>query len=158
QYIIDKNGLINNNDSIIFFHYRTDRMYQLIKRILQEEFQNQTLTTMIQISEEFENVNVAFPRLEVSNTMSEVISKAGLKQLHITETEKFPHLTFFLNGEKESEMIGEEWQMIESNRFIKPYYNVEPSMQNFKIAEHVINAIQSDSYDFIIINFSSADM
>lgn len=157
QYVIDKEGMIEKNDGVIFFHYRTDRLYQLVKRLIQEELPNQSITTMINVSEEF-NVNIAFPRLPVNDTLAEVISKEGLKQLHITETEKYAHLTFFLNGEKEKEMPNEEWKLIESNRFIKPYYNYEPSMRNFDITKNITQAIGNDSYDFIISNLSSPDM
>lgn len=157
QYVIEKTGMIEKNDGVIFFHYRTDRLYQLVKRLIQEELPNQSITTMINVSEEFD-VNIAFPRLPVNDTLAEVISKAGLKQMHITETEKYAHLTFFLNGEKEKEMPNEDWKLIESNRFIKPYYNFEPSMRNFDIAKNIIQAIENDTYDFIISNLSSPDM
>lgn len=157
QYLLDEKGLIKKNDGVIFFHYRTDRLYQIIKRLTQEDISNLSITTMISVSEEF-NVNIAFPRLKVDNVLAEVISKSGLKQLHTTETEKYAHLTFFLNGEKEKEMPNEHWKLIESNRFIKPYYNFEPSMRNFDITKEVLNGIESNEYDFIIANLSSPDM
>lgn len=157
QYLLDKTGMIEKNDGVIFYHYRTDRLYQIVKRMIQEEFSNLSITTMINVSDEFD-VNIAFPRFPINDTLAEVISKAGLKQLHITETEKYAHLTFFLNGEKENEMPNEDWKLIKSNRFIKPYYNFEPSMRNFDIAKNIIQAIENDTYDFIISNFASPDM
>lgn len=158
QSIFNEQGLIKDNDSIIFFHYRTDRLYQIVKRVIQEYFKNQHITTFISVSEEFNNVHVAFPRDEIKQTLAEVISNTGLKQLHVTETEKFPHLTFFLNGEKEKEFPHETWKMFESNRFVKPFYGFEPSMRNFEICKEVISAIESDQFDFVIANFSSPDM
>lgn len=158
QYVLDENSLLQENDGLIFMHYRTDRIYQILKRIIQQEFQNLSITTMIRISEEFENVHVAFPREKIENTLAEAISTAGKTQLHITETEKFPHLTFFLNGERENELPGETWKLIESHRFIKPSYDLEPSMRNFDITKEVINAIEEDKYDFIVMNLSSPDM
>jgi len=158
QYIIDKKGMINKNDGVIFYHYRTDRLYQIVKRLIQEDLSNLSITTFISVSEEFTNVNLAFPRLKVENTLAEVISKAGLKQLHVTETEKYAHLTFFLNGEKEKEMVNEDWKMIESNRFIKPYYSLEPSMRNFDITKEILAGVEQNKYDFIISNLSSPDM
>ena len=80
-----------------------------------------------------------------------------LSQLHVTETEKFAHLTYFLNGERETEFPQEEWKMFESNRFVKPRYQYEPSMRNFQIADKIIEGIKDEKYDFIIANFSSPD-
>lgn len=158
NYVIDQKGMITKDDGVIFFHYRTDRLFQIVSRVLKEKLENLSVSTFISVSDEFKDVNIAFPRLEVSNTLAEIISENGKKQLHITETEKYAHLTFFLNGEKEKEMPNETWSLIESNRFIKPYYNLEPSMRNFDIAKEVVDAITHDKYDFIIINLSSPDM
>jgi 2,3-bisphosphoglycerate-independent phosphoglycerate mutase len=158
QYAISQNLTIDDKDGVIFYHYRTDRLYQIVKRLIQEELKDIEITTFISVSEEFSQVHLAFPRLKVDNTLAEVISKEGLTQFHITETEKYAHLTFFLNGEKEKEMVNEEWKLIESNRFIKPYYNVEPSMRNFDITKEIIKSIENDKYDFIISNLSSPDM
>lgn len=157
QYLLDESGTIKKNDGVIFFHYRTDRLYQLVKRIMQDENLKLKVITMINVSEEFD-VEIAFPRVHVSNVLAEVISNADLKQLHTTETEKYAHLTFFLNGEKEKEMPFEEWKLVESNRFVKPYYAFEPSMRNFDITKNIIDGIVEDKYDFIIANLSSPDM
>lgn len=157
QYLLDKTALVKKNDGIIFFHYRTDRLYQLVKRVIQETELNLKVITMINVSEEFD-VEMAFPREPVQNVLAEVISKAELSQLHTTETEKYAHLTFFLNGEKEKEMPNEHWKLVESNRFVKPYYNFEPSMRNFEITKNVIGGIENGEYDFIICNLSSPDM
>ncbi|MEP7103616.1 MAG: 2,3-bisphosphoglycerate-independent phosphoglycerate mutase [Candidatus Dojkabacteria bacterium] len=158
HYVINEDGKIGANDSVIFFHYRTDRLYQIVKRLLQEEIKNLNVTTFISVSEEFESVQLAFPRDKISDTLAEVISNAGLAQFHVTETEKYPHLTFFLNGEKEKEMPHEEWKMIQSNRYVKPYYNFEPSMRNYDITQDIVDAVNSDKYSFIIANLSSPDM
>lgn len=158
QYSFDKKVKLKANDAILCFHYRTDRQYQILKRILDEKLPNLKVASFVRASEEFKNVEVIFPREEVSQTLAEVISKNGLKQLHVTETEKFPHLTFFLNGERESEFPHETWKLFESNRFVKPKYDFEPSMRNFQIAERIMEAIEHDEFDFIVSNFSSADM
>lgn len=158
QYLLNEEGVIKPNDSVIFFHYRTDRLYQLVKRIIEQNIENLHLTTMIRVSEEFENVAVAFPREEINNTLAETIYKQGFSQLHITETEKYAHLTFFFNGEREHPFPHEEWKLIESNRFVKPFYNFEPNMRNFDICNGIVNAINTDAFDFIIANFSSPDM
>jgi 2,3-bisphosphoglycerate-independent phosphoglycerate mutase len=158
QYLIDKESVVKNNDSFLFYHYRQDRMYQLIKGIRDLKIKNLKVATFIQGSEEFDDVLVAFPRLEVTNTLGETISKAGKTQLHITETEKFAHLTFFLNGERESEFPGETWRMLESNRYVKPNYNLEPTMRSFDITKEIVIAIEESKYDFIAVNFCSPDM
>lgn len=157
QYLLDESGLIKKNDGVIFFHYRTDRLYQLVKRITQSEDLKLKVITMINVSEEFK-IDTAFPRVHVNNVLAEIISQAELKQLHTTETEKYAHLTFFLNGEREKELPFEEWKLVESNRFVKPYYAFEPSMRNFEITKNIIDGIQEDKYDFIIANLSSPDM
>lgn len=158
QYILNKDGLLQNSDGLIIFHYRTDRIYQIIRRILDEKFENFEITSFVQASEEFSSVNVAFPRERITETLAETLANHKLKQLHVTETEKFPHVTFFLNGEKEKEYENETWKMFESNRYIKPMYNFEPSMRNFEISKEIVSAIENDSQDFIVANFSSADM
>src|SRR5690606_27587474 len=107
QYIFNKNGLIQNNDGLIIFHYRTDRIYQIIRRILDAKFENFEITAFCDASEEFKEVNVAFPRESIRGTLAEAIAVSKRKQLHVTETEKFAHLTFFLNGEREHQLTRE---------------------------------------------------
>jgi 2,3-bisphosphoglycerate-independent phosphoglycerate mutase len=158
QYVIDEDASLKPGDGLIFFHYRTDRIYQILHRMIEEKLDDFSLTSFVQPSDEFTELKVAFPKPDVTNTLAEVISKAGLKQLHITETEKYPHLTYFLNGQRESEFPREEWIMHESNRFVKPRYNFEPSMQNYKITNSIIKAVLSDDYDFVVTNLSSPDM
>jgi 2,3-bisphosphoglycerate-independent phosphoglycerate mutase len=158
QYVFQPGGVFKPNDGIIMFHYRTDRQYQIVKRILDADITNLKVASFVKASEEFTNLEVAFPREKIDNTLAEVLSQHQKTQLHITETEKYPHLTYFLNGEREVEFAGEEWQMFESNRLIKPRYSFEPSMRNFDIARRLIQAIEEERHDFIIVNFSSPDM
>lgn len=158
QFVFGENTKLKANDSLICFHYRTDRQYQIIKRILQEDITNFLVVSFVKASEEFNTVKIAFPREHIDSTLAEVIANNNLSQLHVTETEKFPHLTYFLNGERENEFTGEEWKMFESNRFVKPMYQFEPSMRNFQIANTIIEAINHDQYNFIVANFSSPDM
>src|SRR5690606_17831595 len=96
QFLIDEGGLIKDNDSVIFFHYRTDRMYQLLKTTLDQKL-NLNVVTFISVSDDLKT-KVAFPRPEVSQTLARSISEAGKSQLHLTETEKYTHLTFFFNA------------------------------------------------------------
>ncbi|MFW5702708.1 MAG: 2,3-bisphosphoglycerate-independent phosphoglycerate mutase [Candidatus Dojkabacteria bacterium] len=158
SFILDEKGLIKSNHGIIFTHYRTDRLYQLAHKILNSELENISLCSFVSPGENFKQLKVAFPREQVSDTLPEVIAEAGLRQMHITETEKFPHVTYFFSGENEKELPGEVWEKIESNRFVKPRYNFDPDMQNFPIAQRIIEATEGDKFDFILANFSSPDM
>lgn len=158
QYVLSKKNKLSPKDGVIMTHYRTDRQFQLIKRLLQEKIENIEITSFVKASEEFDTLNIAFPRDEVEGTLAEVIAENGLKQLHVTETEKFAHLTYFLNGQRETELPNETWKMFESNRYVKPQYALEPTMRNFAIAQEINDAVINDSYDFIVANFSSPDM
>lgn len=158
HYVLNEEGKIKANDTVIFTHYRTDRLYQIVTRLIKEQLNNLRVVTFINVSEELSDVKIAFPREKIVNTLADVLSAEEKTQLHITETEKFAHLTFFLNGEKEKELPMETWEMLQSNRYVKPFYNFEPSMRNFDITSKVVEAINSDKYDFIILNLSSADM
>jgi 2,3-bisphosphoglycerate-independent phosphoglycerate mutase len=157
QYLVDENGLIKENDAVIFTHYRTDRLHQILQSLINENIKNLKIITFIEVSEEMKS-GIAFPREVITHTLAQTISEADKKQLHITETEKFTHLTFFLNGGREKEYPREEWMLLQSNRFAKPFYNFDPAMQAFKIAEEIIKRIENDSEDFIIANFSNTDM
>jgi len=157
QYIFSSDSQLKNQDGVFFFHFRSDRMYQLTKRILDLNLKIK-LGAFIEASEEFKGMEVAFPRIKLDHTLAETISKAGLRQIHITETEKFPHLTYFLNGEREHEFPLEKWKMFESNRYVKPRYNLEPSMRNYEITKELIKTIEQDESDFYVVNISSADM
>lgn len=159
QFVLNKKGVVRENDSIFFFHLRTDRIYQIIKRFFNENLKNTMIGSFCQpSSEEFTKLEVAFPREYISDTLAETISKNNFSQIHIAETEKFPHITYFFNGERDTEFSKEEWKLHESNRFIKPYYDIEPSMKNFEITSSIIEAVNSQKYDFILANYSSPDM
>lgn len=157
QYLIDKDGIIKPNDSLIFFHYRTDRMYQIVKGVLDKEIKNLSVTTFIEISEDFKT-NIAFPRMLITNTLAQTIADAGKTQFHLTETEKYTHLTFFFNGGREKEFNKEEWKRLQSNRQVKPFYNFEPSMKNFDITDEILEKIKENKTDFMVVNFASPDM
>ncbi len=156
QCILDEKGTVKDGDSVIFFHYRTDRAFQLISKCLEQK-QKVNYVSFVKVSDDFA-IPVAFPRLEITHTLAGAIADANKKQLHITETEKFAHLTFFMNAGREKEYSHEDWQMFQSNRFVKPYYNFEPSMRAFEITDQIVEFIKSDKYDFIVINYPNADM
>ncbi|BCX13691.1 MAG: 2,3-bisphosphoglycerate-independent phosphoglycerate mutase [Candidatus Dojkabacteria bacterium] len=157
QFLIDLEGLVSENDSVITMHYRSDRIFQLQQSLLNEKIKNLKITGFISASNEFD-IAEAFPREEINNTLSETLAKYEKKQLHITETEKFSHLTYFFNGGREKEFSNETWKLIQSNRFVKPFYNFEPSMRVTEITSEVINAIEQDKYDFLVVNYPNCDM
>jgi 2,3-bisphosphoglycerate-independent phosphoglycerate mutase len=132
-------------------------MYQLCKRIAEEKLINTRLTSFIEYSEEVKT-EVAFPRPLINHTLAETLSANNKKQYHISETEKYTHLTFFFNGGKEHEYEGEIWKRFISNRYVKPYYNYEPSMRAFDITKDVIKQVKSNKQDFIVINYPNTDM
>ncbi len=157
QFIIDKKGIIKKHDAIITTHYRTDRMYQLQKALLDKNIPNLYFAGFLSASEEFE-IKEAFPRPEINHTLAQTISQAGKTQAHITETEKFTHLTYFFNGGAEKELDKEEWELIKSERFVKPFYNFEPSMRAIDISKKIIQKIHEGKTDFIVANLANCDM
>ncbi len=158
QYLLDSDGTIKSGDAAFIFHYRTDRIYQLISRLYTESLKDFMLGSFVSPGEEFTKLQVVYPRVKITDTLAETLSKNGKIQMHLAETEKFPHVTYFFNGEREKELPEEIWTFFESNRFVKPMYNFDPSMQNDKITEEIIKSINEKSADFILANLSSADM
>ena len=158
QFILEKNGTIKPDDAVILFNYRTDRAYQIIKELLDRKIKNLMVTTFVEVSEEFKQCLVAFPRQEINLTLSEVLSVNKRRQYHLSETEKFTHITKFFNGGREVRFDLEDWEVVESNRFIKPQYNLEPSMKCFTLAQKTIDKIEESKTDFIMVNFPNADM
>ncbi len=157
QFVLDDKGLIKDNDAVIFFHYRSDRLFQIVKALIDRKIKNLQITTLIEVSEDIKT-DMAFPRVAVTHTLAQLVSEAGKTQYHLSETEKFTHLTFFFNSGREKEYPGESWELIKSNRFVKPYYNLEPTMRAFNITEKIIAKIEENKTDLILVNFPNADM
>lgn len=157
QILINENGVIKGGDAVIFTHYRSDRLYQIVKALVDKKIEKLQVTTFIEVSEDIKT-DVAFPRPLLTNTLSEVLSNNNKIQYHLTETEKYTHLTYFFNGGKEKELPNETWELIKSNRFVKPHYNFEPSMQSFTITQKLIDKIIENKTDFMVVNYPNADM
>ena len=162
----DKNfGRINDNDSIIFFNFRPDRARQITRAFVDDDFQffdrkkinNIKFLCFTDYDETIKNKLVAFEDIKISNTIAEIISKNNLKQLHIAETEKYAHVTFFLNGGIEEPFPNEERILIPSPKDVKTY-DEKPEMSAEKVCENVVNAIKEEKYDFIVVNFANPDM
>lgn len=147
---------LKKNDGVFFFNFRADRSRQLTSKILEKEKEeNICFLTMTDYGEDY-NTLVAYPTIKIETTLSKEISKAGLTQAHIAETEKFAHVTYFFNGGIEGCYKGEEHILIPSRKDIKTY-DLAPCMGAEKIADKAIEQIKKGT-DFILINFANADM
>ena len=154
---------IEENDSVIFFNFRPDRAREITRAIVDEEFDGferdyfkTNFVTFTNYDETIKNVSVAFKKAEIKNTFGEIISKHGMTQLRIAETEKYAHVTFFFNGGEEKQYEGEDRILIPSPKV--ETYDMKPEMSAFEVTENVLNAIHSRKYDSIILNFANPDM
>ena len=154
---------IEENDSVIFFNFRPDRAREITRAIVDEEFDGferdyfkTNFVTFTNYDETIKNVSVAFKKYEIKNTFGEIISKHGMTQLRIAETEKYAHVTFFFNGGEEKQYEGEDRILIPSPKV--ETYDMKPEMSAFEVTENVLNAIHSRKYDSIILNFANPDM
>lgn len=154
---------IKDNDACIFFNFRPDRARELTKAFVLPSFdkfaRQQLKNLMFATFTEYEKdlpVRVAYPPQLIETCLARVISDAGLKQLHIAETEKYAHVTFFLNGMNEAEYPGEERVIIPSPRVST--YDKAPEMAAMQIAERVVQEVGKGQFDFIVLNFANPDM
>ncbi len=156
-------GAIKDHDAVIFTNYRSDRARQITQAFTIpsfDKFSRQPIADLHFVAmAEYEKGTpaiVAFPPENISACLAKAASDAGLKQLHIAETEKYAHVTFFLNGRIEEEFPGEDRVIIPSPRVSS--YDQAPAMSTPKIAERIVKEVQNDKYDLIIANFANADM
>jgi 2,3-bisphosphoglycerate-independent phosphoglycerate mutase len=149
-------GCIQANDAVIFANFRSDRAKQLAEKFAKSEIDNLKYVAMTKYSDDLD-VRVAFPPEEIKNTLSEVIAQNGLKQLKVTETEKFTHLTFFFNAQKYEPEIGEDRILIDSNKDVKTH-DEKPEMKVMEITAELEKALAENKYDFIATNLVNCDM
>ena len=154
---------IKENDVVICFNFRTDRLREITIALTQNdmpEYGMKTIplyyVTMARYDENFKNVKVIFDKDDVKDSLGEVLSKYGKKQLRIAETEKYPHVTFFFSGGREKAFEGEKRIMIPSPKVAT--YDLKPSMSANEVKEAVIKEIFTEGPDFICLNFANADM
>ncbi len=154
---------IGKKDSVIFFNFRPDRAREITRTLVDEEFNefetkklDLCFVCMTQYDETIPNVNIAFKPTALVNTFGEYISKKGLKQLRIAETEKYAHVTFFFNGGEEKQYQGEDRILIPSPKV--ETYDLKPEMSAYEVTEKVVEAIESEKYDSIILNYANPDM
>jgi 2,3-bisphosphoglycerate-independent phosphoglycerate mutase len=156
---------IQEHDEGIFFNFRSDRARQLTEALTKPAFDGfdrgkvpgipMSMTTMTRYEEGLP-VHIAYHPTDVTWPIARVISEAGMRQLHTAETEKYPHVTFFLNGGREEPFPGEDRTMIPSPKIAT--YDLQPEMSAPGVCDTVVEAIGGGTYDFIIVNFANADM
>ena len=156
-------GKVSENDSVVFFNFRPDRARELTRTIVDEDFSGferdyfkTCFVTMTQYDATMPNVEVAFKPEQLVNTFGEYISKKGLRQLRIAETEKYAHVTFFFNGGVEKPYDGEDRALINSPKVAT--YDLKPEMSAYEVTDEVVKRIDSGEYDVIILNFANCDM
>jgi len=154
---------ICENDSVIFFNFRKDRAREITRSLVDKEFNGFKreyfplyYVCFTNYDATIENVNIAFKEEELKNTFGEVIAKNGLKQLRIAETEKYAHVTFFFNGGEEKQYEGEERILIPSPKVAT--YDLQPEMSAVEVTDNVVEAINSEKFDTIILNYANPDM
>ena len=144
----------NKNDAFWMLNFRTDRIKQILTLLLDNGYK---VLNMVDCGEEIDNrADVLFPTQEVQNTLGEILSRNGIKQLRIAETEKYAHVTYFFNGGKDIQYDGEDRILVPSPK-VKDYAET-PDMSATAIKEKVIEAIKTSSHQVIIVNFANADM
>jgi 2,3-bisphosphoglycerate-independent phosphoglycerate mutase len=156
-------GRIKENDVGIFFNFRADRARELSYVLSENDFKefdrgnNLTihLVNMTQYDEKLKTP-VAFPPNKLKNILPEVLSRRGLKQLRIAETEKYAHVTFFFNGGEETPFEGEDRILVHSPKV--PTYDLKPEMSAYEVTDKIVQAIESKKYDFILLNYANPDM
>ncbi len=158
-------AVIKDGDSVVFFNFRPDRAREITRCFCDDAFDGfdrgerirTTYVCFTDYDETIENKEVAFKKETLENTLHEYVASKGLKQLHTAETEKYAHVTFFFNGGIESKSEGEEWILVDSPKDVATY-DLKPEMSAYKVCDVLCDAIRSDKYDLIVINFANSDM
>jgi 2,3-bisphosphoglycerate-independent phosphoglycerate mutase len=156
-------GTIQEGDVVFCFNFRTDRLRQMTTVLTQKdmpEFGMKTLPlyylTMCTYDENFKGIHVPFTKDNVENTLGETVSKNGLKQIRIAETEKYAHVTFFMNGGREEEFPGEKRILINSPKVAT--YDLKPEMSAFEVKDAIVAELNKGEVDFVALNFANGDM
>ena len=157
-------GRIKEGDVVIFINFRNDRAKEITQVLTQQDMPEEGMTTikdlkyycMTPYDASFKGVKVLFPKDDVTNTLGEYISSKGLKQLHTAETEKYAHVTFFLNGGREKPYDGEDRILVPSPK--EPTYDLQPEMSAYEVKDKLVASIKKNVYDFIVVNFANGDM
>jgi 2,3-bisphosphoglycerate-independent phosphoglycerate mutase len=165
--VVSENGkpiaTIQNDDVVIFFNFRTDRGRELTEALSQKDFHefnmhklNLYYVTMTNYDETYENVHVIYDKDNLTETLGEVLEKAGKTQIRIAETEKYPHVTFFFSGGRETPFIGETRILRNSPKVAT--YDLQPEMSAFELKDALIPELKKGEVDFVCLNFANGDM
>ncbi len=163
--VIDGTKRIGANDSVVFFNFRPDRAREITRTFVDSEFAGferkngffpLTYVCMTQYDATMPNVEIAFKPQSLQNTLGEYLSKMGKTQLRIAETEKYAHVTFFFNGGVEKQYDGEDRILVASPKVAT--YDLQPHMSAYEVTDKCVEAIKSDKYDVVILNFANCDM
>jgi 2,3-bisphosphoglycerate-independent phosphoglycerate mutase len=154
--IVGQTRTVGEGDACIFFNFRPDRARQLTQRFNEYTWKNGIFATMTKYEETFPNPVLFGPRPQF-DTFGEVISRAGLSQLRLAETEKYAHVTYFFNGGREDVFPGEDRELVPSDRSV-PTYDLAPAMRAKEITDIAVRDIEQHRHDVIIMNYANADM
>ncbi len=157
-------GTVKEGDAVIFFNYRNDRAKEITEVLTQRDMPESGMHTipglryycMTPYDSSFTGVKIIFDKENVKNTLGEYLSGQGKKQLHIAETEKYAHVTFFFNGGREEPFEGEERILVNSPKVAT--YDLKPEMSAYEVKDRLAEAIGTEKYDFIVVNFANGDM
>ena len=157
-------GTIQEGDVVIFINFRNDRAKELTQVLTQQDMPEEGMKTipglqyycMTPYDASFQGVHILFPKENVTNTLGEYLSTKGLKQLHTAETEKYAHVTFFFNGGREAPYEGEDRILVPSPKVAT--YDLKPEMSAYEVKDKLVAAINTQEYDFIVVNFANGDM
>ncbi|MBQ6203551.1 MAG: 2,3-bisphosphoglycerate-independent phosphoglycerate mutase [Prevotella sp.] len=158
------NGVIEEGDVVIFINFRNDRAKELTQVLTQQDMPEQGMKTipalkyycMTPYDASFQGVSILFPKENVEDTLGEYLSKQGKKQLHTAETEKYAHVTFFFNGGREKPFENEDRILVPSPKVAT--YDLKPEMSAYEVKDKLVGAINTQEYDFIVVNFANGDM
>ena len=161
--LLEKNGLIQENDVFLCFNFRTDRGRQITRALSQEDFPEFGMKTiplhfctMTMYDESFKDIQVVFGTEEIKMTMGEYLSVNGLTQIRAAETEKYPHVTFFFSGGEENEFEGEKRILVNSPKVAT--YDLQPEMSAPLLTDKLLNEFEEGTTDFFCINYANTDM
>ena len=156
-------GTIQDGDFALCFNFRTDRCREITQVLTQTDIPEQEMkklsldyTTMTQYDQSFKGVHVIFANDDLNNTLGQIIAGQGLKQIRIAETEKYPHVSFFFSGGRETPFDGEKRIMVPSPKVAT--YDLQPEMSAFELTEAILPEIRQQTADFICLNFANTDM
>ncbi len=160
----DVNGTIKEGDVVIFFNYRNDRAKELTIVLTQQNMPEEGMNIvpdlqyycMTPYDSSFKGLHILFDKDNVQNTLGEYLSSLNKTQLHIAETEKYAHVTFFFNGGRETPYEGEERILVASPKVAT--YDLKPEMSAYEVKDKLVEAIKTDKFDFIVVNYANGDM